>query len=347
MSVLELITMTKKKDDNSSQTSYVVDEKYKREYVSPAHPPPVQEKYRKEYVGNATNEKKEDRGPYFVLRGKKVYENEMKPIWRHLKYDIGSFKRNIPFAVYEDVDRFIGDLSKPSKDLDYFYISQPFQRKYLLRLVDAIKKITSNEDKQARIAISLVQNIPYDYVEMTLRQRKIAFDKFPYEVLYEIKGVCNEKSRLLAFLLKELGFGVALFNFKRENHMAVGIKCTDPANYESKGTKYAFIEATGPTAIGDIDRMYRGYIQLISMPDVTKICDGKTFSNKISPDFEEFGKIYMVLLALVFAMIFLFFFIGLERYEVWPFIATFLLIALPIGFYIIKSFIGVVLNKEF
>jgi len=37
-------------------------------------------------------------------------------------------------------------------------------------------------------------------------------------VLYEDKGVCGEKSLLLAYLLRELGYGVVLFEFKPENH---------------------------------------------------------------------------------------------------------------------------------
>ena len=52
--------------------------------------------------------------------------------------------------------------------------------------------------------------------------------KYPYEILYENKGVCSDKSRLLACLLKELGFGCVLFVYNSENHEAVGIKCPIP-----------------------------------------------------------------------------------------------------------------------
>ena len=96
-------------------------------------------------------------------------------------------------------------------------------------------------DDQARIAISLVQQIPYDWQTFGLENR------YPYEVIYDNTGVCEEKSRLLAFLLRDLGFDVVLFSFESENHMAVGIMC--PVQYSYKNTGYCFVETTEPTMI--------------------------------------------------------------------------------------------------
>jgi hypothetical protein len=277
--------MTQKKANNSSQTSYDVDEKYKREYIGPLHPPPVQEKYRKEYIGNATDEKKKDRGPYIIVRGQRMYLNEMKPIRTNFRYKIHNRNGRIALNLYKEIYQYIHDLPNPSNDIDF--ISQPIQKQFLFELVKSIENITSDKDDQARIAISLVQHIPYDYLELKYSSRyNVSFNRFPYEVLFEMKGVCNAKSRLLAFLLKELGFGVALFNFKREKHVAVGIKCTIPATCGFRGTKYTFIESTSVAEIGDSNKTYHGSIRLISMPEIIKICDGKEFD--AIPDLEWF-----------------------------------------------------------
>ena len=55
--------------------------------------------------------------------------------------------------------------------------------------------------------MELVQNLDYDYN----KAENINFQvRFPYEVLYDGKGVCKEKSLLLIKLLSKLGYGVAL-----------------------------------------------------------------------------------------------------------------------------------------
>lgn len=95
------------------------------------------------------------------------------------------------------------------------------QKNSLNELVRQIKLLTANKDDQARIAISLVQNIPYDYSKLGTVSTNV---RYPYEVLYENTGICEEKSLLLTYLLRELGYGIVLFEFKQENHMAVGIK---------------------------------------------------------------------------------------------------------------------------
>jgi hypothetical protein len=47
------------------------------------------------------------------------------------------------------------------------YVNKYTQKKELRNFVRAIQQITPNEDNQARIAISLVQNIPYDWNTFT------------------------------------------------------------------------------------------------------------------------------------------------------------------------------------
>ena len=168
------------------------------------------------------------------------------------------------------------------------YLDEPDQKKYLDNLVKSIESATPNKDDQARIAISLVQQIPYDYNKFyrLSSSTSAGFEKtrYPYEVLYDGKGVCSEKSALLAYLLRGLGYGVVLFEFQTENHMAVGVK--SPDLYAFRNTGYAFVEAAAPSIPTDDQADYVGAGKLISSPKLLAISDGTSF-NSISEEFKD------------------------------------------------------------
>jgi hypothetical protein len=121
------------------------------------------------------------------------------------------------------------------------YVDDPEQQSAIAVLAQAIQEKTPDRDDQARIAVSLVQHIPYKEGGKQYR--------YPYEVLYKNQGVCGEKSMLLALLLKDLGFGSCVFYFLPEDHMIAGIKVSSPYDFRNSG--YAFIEATEPYIISD------------------------------------------------------------------------------------------------
>lgn len=101
--------------------------------------------------------------------------------------------------------------------------------------------------------------------------------RYPYETLYLGRGVCADRSVLLAALLDELGFGVALFEFEAESHIAVGLAC--PAGFDYRGTGYAFIESTSPTIITDGEGEYVNAGRLRSMPEAILIAEGEVFAS--------------------------------------------------------------------
>jgi len=168
------------------------------------------------------------------------------------------------------------------------YINEPDQKKTLDSLVNSIKSTSFTKDDQARIAISLVQNIPYDYTRL---YTVTGSTRYPYQVLYENTGVCGEKSLLMAYLLRELGYGVVLFEFKSENHMAVGIK--SPSQYSYKNSGYAFIEPTAPTIITDSQGDYVGAGKLISTPQIYQISDGNSMTS-ISEEYDDARTFHQV-----------------------------------------------------
>jgi len=76
-----------------------------------------------------------------------------------------------------------------------------------------------------------VQHIKYDansFNELRFDPSKSGqpyIGRYPYTILYQNwGGICGEKSFLLALILKELGYSVALMEFDDIHHMALGIK---------------------------------------------------------------------------------------------------------------------------
>jgi hypothetical protein len=164
------------------------------------------------------------------------------------------------------------------------FLDNTDQKPYFDDILSQIKLITPNKEDQARICINFVQHIPYDF-ETSSRVR------YPYQTIYDYKGDCDEKSLLLAYLLRELGYGVALFFYEPESHMAVGISA--PSEYSSHNSGYAFIETTRPTIVTDDKGEYLNTGVLTSTPTIIPISQGITFAN-IGEEYEdaiEFNKL--------------------------------------------------------
>lgn len=172
-----------------------------------------------------------------------------------------------------------GNEKPTKKDFILLKLNNPLQKEKLLPLVKKIKSLTPDVNKQARIAISLVQNIPYGFPDIGDSDEYI--EKYLYGVIWEQMGVCGEKSDLLLFLLRELGFGTATFIFEKEDHRTVGIKCPDAYDFNDSG--YCFVEVTNPKIITDNLSSYGG-LGALSDFTVIKISDG----NQLEGVEEEF-----------------------------------------------------------
>jgi hypothetical protein len=210
------------------------------------------------------------------------YETYPKKIL--LKYVLRGEEKEIPFVIYRGVENYVSNLTrylvyengeKPSiQDFKLKIINEPIQREYLLPLVIEIQNSADSKEDQLRIAVSLVQQIPFGFSEkLTLfGGRYINYSRYPYDVLWDSEGICGEKSDLLAFLLKELGYDIVLFHHYDENHESVGVKC--PEEYSLDNTGYCFIETTGASIMTDHDIEYIGGIKLKSTPEVIPISNG-------------------------------------------------------------------------
>lgn len=201
------------------------------------------------------------------------------------KYFFQGQEREVDFPVYLSMSQYLHGISrstfyadgeKPShSDFKIKTINEPEQKTLLLPLVEKIQNITTDRDDQVRIAISLVQNIPYGFSDRTTslgQNTSVNYSRYPYEVLYDQQGVCGEKSALLAFILKEMGYDVAFLYYAPENHEAVGIKC--PIENSVDNTGYCFVETVGPAIITDDKLTYVGGVTLKSVPEVIPVSQG-------------------------------------------------------------------------
>jgi len=195
--------------------------------------------------------------------------------------------KNIFFTYYKSLNDYLASLPRElyynvgepvptTRDFIIRDLNNTCQKEALSPFISEIKNLTEDATEQAKIAIDIVQReIIYDFGGTTVPNPT---DKYPYEVLYTGRGVCGDKSKLLAFMLRELGYGVVLFDFELENHRAVGIKC--PLNHSYHKTGYCFIESTVPTPLWEKGIFYFGlpYGEPTSEPEVISISDGKEFT---------------------------------------------------------------------
>jgi len=226
-----------------------------------------------------------------VKEGEKcISQYQTNPKTIKLSYLLNGKKESFNHEVYGGLNNYLANLPR---GITYSYIepttkefimkdlNEENQKQLLLPLVNEIKQITSNKDNQARIAISIVQNIPYDWGSLYSSDLT---SRYPYEVLYDMRGVCGEKSELLVFLLKELGFGVSTFEFNLQNHRAVGIKC--PSQYDYKDSGYCFIETTTPSIITDDTGYYVGVGKLEFPSEIITISEGNSFDS-VSEEYND------------------------------------------------------------
>lgn len=163
------------------------------------------------------------------------------------------------------------------------------QKEALAPLVNWIKKKIKKPDDQARVAASLVQKMEYDYEKYQNNGESNGRGhgpRYPYEVLYENKGICGEKASLIVYLLKQLGYGTATITFFSPLHEVAGVKCADA--YDFQNTGYCFIDPNYRHMI-----TFAGSYNDKTPDQIIPISDGKTFGAK--KDFQDSQSWWKVL----------------------------------------------------
>lgn len=161
-------------------------------------------------------------------------------------------------TLYQSIDEYYA--SDPGKKFAGYesYTESAKEDNTVRELTQKIKakgtELGLSSDQTMDLATCFVQNIPYDSEKAKVilsenpgdkvvraTNREYA-DRFPYETLFDNKGICTDKSYLEAAILKEMGYGAAILTFNKEKHMAVGVKT--PQGYTSFNTQYSYVETT-------------------------------------------------------------------------------------------------------
>lgn len=168
---------------------------------------------------------------------------------------------DLKLTLYKSVYDFYNTSSKdytyyetlpPNWEEDYYgiFIKVNPQDKTIPDLANQLKDLGQRSgmapDKIVELTTSFVQSIPYDDQRAVKIKQNLPEEKpnYPYELLYQQKGVCSDKTFLLYALLRQMGYGTALFEYKQEKHIAVGIKC--PAENSTYNSGYCYTETTQP-----------------------------------------------------------------------------------------------------
>ena len=173
----------------------------------------------------------------------------------------------------------------PSDWLDQYYkmyITESKEQSYVDQIISSVQE--NNSDAKLMGLMALVQEIPYDNSVLFSAQGK---QKYPYETLLYDTGACGDKSLLGALIAQKLGYGVALFSYDAEKHMALGIKC--PMELSSYNSGYCFLETTRTCErLDDNKGTYAGGITLQSDPQVLVMADGSSLqASTVQSDLAE------------------------------------------------------------
>ncbi|WP_342305054.1 hypothetical protein [Methanolobus sp. ZRKC5] len=164
-------------------------------------------------------------------------------------------------VVYEYNIQAYDTYSERSRNRDYpNFVSDPYDDELISQITIQIGKLANeagytNSDIPY-ITMAFVQSLPY--VSDNASAGYDEYTRFPFETLYHGGGDCEDSSILLAALLSDMEYGVALIELP--GHMAVGVKgdsSLEGSYYEYSGTRYYYLETTNSRwAVGVIPEEY-------------------------------------------------------------------------------------------
>jgi predicted transglutaminase-like cysteine proteinase len=179
--------------------------------------------------------------------------------------------------------------SQRSRNRDYtHFVNDPYDDELLSQISAQMGTLARQagygNEAIPYIAMAFVQSLPY--ISDSASSGYDDYPRFPFETLYHGGGDCEDSSILLAALLSEMGYGVALIELP--GHMAVGIQGGPGIYgeyYEYAGVNYYYLETTDSGwKLGEIPSEYKGSKALVrsiykGYPELRVGFTGSTKSN--------------------------------------------------------------------
>ena len=155
------------------------------------------------------------------------------------------------------------------------FLDDPNQEEFFHALTgafrDARARDSLDDDEYLELMTVAVQSLTYE------NEGTLTAPKFPIETYVDGAGDCDDKSLLLAGLLGREGYTVALFYFKPEEHMAVGVK---GYGCDYQGTGYGYVASTNLSFVGVPTPLLAGGVTLSSVPLVIPVANGTKLYGK-------------------------------------------------------------------
>jgi hypothetical protein len=131
-----------------------------------------------------------------------------------------------------------------------------------------------SDDDYVDMVARAVQTIPYGYLhESTF---------MPVTTVAENRGVCADKSLLLACVLARSGYDVGVFVFPSQAHVATAVRGLGPG---LNSTGYSLIETTRVSYVGEVDRTLRAPGPIYKRPQLVLAGGSKVYSRDLQAEF--------------------------------------------------------------
>lgn len=220
----------------------------KKGFENPSQIIPAIENFAQKSAGDLKNSGAKSEFPQLADPVKKTFNWEFKGA----KYSLDETLYGSVYEFYKSQPKkfsYSGEL-KPNWEEEYYgmFLKRPEDDKSISALASDIqvlgKKHGLSDDQIVDLTLAFVQSIQYDDAKAKNILAKTGNETmlYPYETLFEQAGVCSDKSLLATVLLRQMGYGTAIFAYNQDNHMSIGISC--PQNYSTYGSGYCYAETT-------------------------------------------------------------------------------------------------------
>jgi hypothetical protein len=170
-----------------------------------------------------------------------------------------TYSLEIPSSLYKYYKNLLSQTERVSRGVEGYARLVTTQESFMKKVVDDL--YASNQAKSygyydsVNYILAFVQSLPYVYDNITTGYNE--YPRFPVETLVD-GGDCEDKSILLATILKIKGYDAVLISFP--NHMGVGVWGHETYSgyyYVYNGRRYYYCETTSSGFVGDLPSKYR------------------------------------------------------------------------------------------
>lgn len=196
--------------------------------------------------------------------------------YRNVSYEWQSYSSYLSWSwsvpLWEELYQYYSGLERYYQPGDYHnYINDEWNSYVCKTLAESIVKAAMDKGMSKRNAVfevvAFVQSLPY-ISDLDENGEAYDYPKYPIETLMEGGGDCEDSTILLATMLKELGYGVAVIHYP--GHILLGIAGSNEESglyFTVDGTNYYIMETTYPGwKWGQLPERYEGekaYVHVI------------------------------------------------------------------------------------